>query len=102
MINISVAYALPDRQIVVPLQVPAGTHALRAVELSGIQSQLPEVDVLAMPMGVFSVLLDGRASPAPADYLVEEGDRIELYRPLTIDPKQARLKRAARSRKRMP
>lgn len=99
MINISVAYALPDRQIVVPLQVPAGTHALRAVELSGIQSQLPGVDVLAMPMGVFSVLLDG---PAPAEYMVEEGDRIELYRPLTIDPKQARLKRAARSRKRMP
>ena len=98
MISISVVCALPDRQIVVSLQVPAGTTALQAAELSGIQAQVPEIDLLSAPMGVFSVLLDGRGNAAADAYLVEEGDRIEIYRPLVIDPKQARLQRAAEAR----
>lgn len=100
MIDISVVYALPDRQIVVPLRVPAGTSARQAVALSGIQQQVPEAALDDAPLGVFSMLLDGRANAAPEDYQVQQGDRIEIYRPLIIDPKQARLQRAARSRRR--
>lgn len=100
MIHVEVAYAEPHQQIVITLEVARGTTALRAVELSGIQARLPDVDVMASPMGVFSVLLDGRASPAPGEYVLEEGDRVEIYRPLIIDPKEARLKRAAKARQR--
>ena len=84
----------------VPLRVPVGTTALRAVELSGIQDVLPGEEVRTMPIGVFSILLDGRGNPAPSDYRVEEGDRVELYRSLLVDPKQARLNRAAKPRER--
>jgi putative ubiquitin-RnfH superfamily antitoxin RatB of RatAB toxin-antitoxin module len=51
-------------------------------------------------MGIYSRLLDGRSSPLPVDYLMKDGDRLELYRPLQLDPNKARLLRAARKKKR--
>lgn len=97
MIRVEVVYALPDRQILIPLQVPEGTTALQAVQMSGITGQLADLDVSSAEMGIFSRLLDGRASPLPQDYVLRDHDRVELYRPLQLDPKQARLLRAARA-----
>ncbi len=100
MIHVEVVYALPDHQILIPLQVADGTTALQAVHLSGIAGQVEGLDVSAVEMGVYSRLLDGRASPLPQDYVLRDHDRVELYRPLQLDPKQARLLRAARAAER--
>jgi hypothetical protein len=77
-----------------------GQSALDALRLSNLQSQLPETDLLQLEMGIYSRLLDGRSSPLPADYVMRDGDRLELYRPLQLDPNKARLLRAARKKKR--
>lgn len=95
-IRVEVAYALPQRQQLIALDVDAGTTALEAVRRSGILEQFPEIDPEHDAMGVFSTVLDGRVNPSPAEYVLREHDRVEIYRPLQIDPKQARLARAAR------
>lgn len=89
MIEVEVAYARPDKQEIVPVRVPEGTTALEAARLSGIVDMFPEIELDATDMGVF-----GKVIKDPAAHEVREGDRIELYRPLKIDPKQARLNRA--------
>lgn len=89
MLQVEVAYARPDRQEIVTIDVPEGTTALEAVKMSGITDIFPEIDAEAIDMGVF-----GKVIKKPADHPVREGDRVELYRPLKIDPKQARLNRA--------
>ena len=100
MIEVEVVYALPHKQIKVAVTLSEGQSALDALRLSNLQSQLPETDLLQLEMGIYSRLLDGRSSPLPADYLMRDGDRLELYRPLQLDPNKARLLRAARKKKR--
>jgi len=97
MISIEVVYALPDVQHTVQLEVEEPCTALEAFKLSGFQERF---DLAEPDLGVFSRPLDGRLNPAPDQYLMRDGDRLEIYRPLLIDPKKARLQRAARSRKR--
>lgn len=89
MIGIEVAYALPDKQRIVQLRVPDGTSLRTAVALSGIAKDFPEIDPVHCALGIFSKLVK-----APEATPVSEGDRIEIYRDLKIDPKQARLNRA--------
>lgn len=96
MIAVEVVYALPCAQRLIALDVPDGTTALGAVQLSGILQEFPEIDLQTASLGIFSRPLDGRSLPLPADYCVQAHDRIEIYRPLLIDPKQARLRRAAK------
>lgn len=89
MMEVEVAYARPDKQQIVPVTVPEGTTALEAARLSGIVDVFPELDLDATDMGVF-----GKVIKDPAAHELRQGDRVELYRPLKIDPKQARLNRA--------
>ncbi|MCG7198429.1 RnfH family protein [Marinobacter pelagius] len=89
MIRVEVAYARPDKQEIVPVRVPEGTTALEAAKLSGIADIFPEVDPDSIDMGIF-----GKVIKDPAAHELRDGDRVELYRPLKIDPKQARLNRA--------
>lgn len=98
LITVEVAYALPERQRILSVQVPAGTTALQAARLSGITREFPEIDLDAADMGVFSKNLDGKTLPLPADYVLKPRDRVEIYRPLIADPKAARAQRAARLR----
>ena len=49
-------------------------------------------------MGIFSKVLDGKNMPGPKEYILKARDRVEIYRPLTIDPKQARLARAEKNK----
>ena len=86
---VEVAFARPDRQEIIPVTVPEGTTAVEAVKLSGIVDIFPEVDPDSIDMGIF-----GKVIKKPAEHALREGDRVELYRPLKIDPKQARLNRA--------
>lgn len=94
MIAIEVAGALPDRQVVVPLQVPAGTTVAEAVNQSGIAERLPGLEIDPDRLGVFG-------KPRGPDEVVREGDRVEVYRPLTADPKEIRrqLAELARAKK---
>jgi putative ubiquitin-RnfH superfamily antitoxin RatB of RatAB toxin-antitoxin module len=96
LLKVEVAYALPERQRIVALEVRAGCTAYEAVLRSGIVKDFPEIDPEHADMGIFSRNLDGKALPLPKDYQLKEGDRVEIYRPLLLDPKQARLLRAAR------
>ncbi|MCW4153565.1 RnfH family protein [Halomonas sp. 18H] len=94
-IQVEVAYALPSRQRIITLSVPAGTTAREAVQQADLPSHFPEVspsDFAQAPLGLF-----GKALNDPHQVL-REGDRVEVYRPLKIDPKSARLARAAARR----
>lgn len=90
-IAIEVCYALPGAQRVLSLRVPAGSTARRAVVLSCIDALFPEIDAANCPLGVFG-------TPVGADHRLEDGDRLEVYRPLENDPMEAR--RLASSRRR--
>lgn len=89
MLNVEVAYARPERQEILKVRVPKGTSVSEAVKLSGISDVFPEIDPNTIDMGIF-----GKVIKNPDAHELREGDRVELYRPLKIDPKQARLNRA--------
>jgi len=97
MITVEVAYALPDKQRIVELQVPEGTTAMEAVVQSGIERLFPEIDVNSAVLGIFSQVLGSKGLPAAGDYRLKDRDRVEIYRPLIADPKEARRKRAAKA-----
>lgn len=94
-ISVEVAFAMPKKQVIVPLKVPAGTTMLQAVEMSKIGEQFPDFDVCNMPMGIFE-----KAQPKPAETVLNAGDRVCIFRPLIIDPKDNRKERAAKAKAR--
>lgn len=90
---VEVAYALPDRQRILQIEVTPGTTALEAVRQSAIEQEFPGLAVdEGSAMGIF-----GQA--VKATQVLENGDRVEIYRPLLIDPKEVRRARAAKTRK---
>lgn len=93
-IKVEVAYATPEKQKIISLSLPQGSTAYVAVCESGIVDEFPAINPDEDPMGIFSKPLNGKGQPLPKDYVLQEGDRVEIYRPLQIDPKQARLQRA--------
>lgn len=93
---VEVAYALPQRQRIISLQVPAGCTAYEAVLRSGIVREFPELDPETADMGIFARNLDGKVLPLPKEYRLKPRDRVEIYRPLLADPKAARQARAAK------
>lgn len=93
MIEVEVAYARPDAQRVLSLRVPMGTTLQQALEASGIDALFPEVDLHGQAVGIFGELVEDR------DRVLEPHDRVELYRPLLMDPKEARRQRAERGRR---
>lgn len=99
LISIEVAYALPDRQKILPVQVSQGTTAYEVAEQSGIASHFPGLDLSNACMGIFGNELGSRGLAAPKDYQVKEGDRIEIYRPLIADPKEVRRQRAEEAKR---
>ena len=97
-IEVEVAYATPEEQRVITLQVPRGTTAREAANRSGITKEFPEINLETTVMGIFSRKLDGKRAPAPQDYVLKPRDRVEIYRSLQITPMEARKLRAARTR----
>jgi putative ubiquitin-RnfH superfamily antitoxin RatB of RatAB toxin-antitoxin module len=96
LITVEVAYALPERQRIIALCVKPGCTAYEAVLQSGILKEFPDIDPEQSDMGIFSHNLDGKSLPLPKEYQLKPKDRVEIYRPLLLDPKQARLLRAER------
>jgi putative ubiquitin-RnfH superfamily antitoxin RatB of RatAB toxin-antitoxin module len=88
LLSIEVVYAQPDRAWRVSLRLAPGSTALQALEASGLRERVPELAAAEPDLGVF-------AHPVAADRTLRDGDRVEIYRPLLIDPKDARRKRAA-------
>lgn len=88
-IRVEVAYALPGKQKIIELYVFLGATVYDAVMQSGITGVFPEITPDADSMGLF-----GKAVKNPKEHVLREGDRVEIYRSLIIDPKQARINRA--------
>jgi len=87
LIEVEVAYATPERQLILKVGLPAGATAREAVERSGILDRFPEINLAQQKIGVFSKVV----SP---DAVLRPRDRVEIYRPLIADPKSARRERA--------
>ncbi len=96
MIRIEVAYALPERQRVIELQVEEGCTVLQAVRRSGIALEFAEIASGGMDWSTTVLGIFGKVIEQPAQAAVREGDRIEIYRPLRADPKAIRRQRAQR------
>ena len=92
-IDVEVAYALPDEQSILPLQVPAGTSVIEAARRSGITDKYEGIDLDNAKFGIFGKVV------APTQVL-NDGERVEIYRPLIADPKEVRKARAARVKER--
>jgi uncharacterized protein len=90
-IHIEVVYARPERVLLKSLSVNSCTTLRQAIEISGILQQCPEVDLARNKVGIFSKIKD-------LDSVLSDGDRIEIYRELKIDPMEARRKRAGKNR----
>ena len=89
--RIDVVYATPARQERVRLEMPGGASALAAVRASGLLERHPEIDLARGKLGVFGKVV-------AADTSLTDGDRVEIYRPLAVDPRAARRARAGRRR----
>lgn len=92
MIEVEVAYALPNKQKIYGLLVEVGTTALAAAQQSPIVKDFGDIDLAQAKMGVF-----GQNIKKPAEYILQAGERVEVYRPLIADPKAARRKRAEKA-----
>ncbi|MEE8233841.1 MAG: RnfH family protein [Gammaproteobacteria bacterium] len=88
---IEVAYASSQQSWLIPFNVEEGTTIQQAIEISGILERCPEIDLETNKVGIFSKIV-------ALDVLIRAGDRIEIYRPLIIDPKQARRLRAEKEK----
>jgi putative ubiquitin-RnfH superfamily antitoxin RatB of RatAB toxin-antitoxin module len=90
--SISVVYALAERQEIVKLTVPATTTIAEAVERSGLPARFPEIAALPLNCAVYARVVELTS-------VVGEGDRIEILRPLVIDPKENRRQAAAAAKR---
>ena len=86
-LSIEIAYALPQKQELVQLKLPAGSTVQQAVEASGLKQKHPEIDLAKNKVGIFGKL-------SKLDAPLRDRDRVEIYRPLIADPKEVRKKRA--------
>ena len=87
IVRVQVCHALPSESFLVDLELPAGSTLLQAVQASGVQQRYPQIDLGAHKLGIFGKL-------RPADTVLRDGDRVEIYRPLQADPKETRRRRA--------
>ena len=94
-IEIEVVYALPLTQDITWLRVPAGTTVAQAIDRSAILTRHPEAEANLQRVAVLGRL-------ATPDTVLHDHDRIEILRPLAIDPKEARRLRASTRRRRAP
>lgn len=87
-IRVEVVFAAPRHQALLPLELPADATVADAISASGIERRFPEYDLALLPVGIW-----GRQ--AGRDQPLSDGDRVEIYRPLAADPRDARRTLAA-------
>lgn len=81
--QVEVVFALEEKQVLLAVEVPAGATVGDAIDRSRVARQFPDCDFTELQAGVWG-------KPVDLDYRVREGDRVELYRPLAMDPRDAR------------
>ncbi len=91
-IRVEVAYARPDVQVIIPVELAEGATLADALLASGLHQRFVEIDPETATVGVFGKL-------APRSTPLHEGDRVEVYRPLIADPKAVRRQRAAEGKR---
>jgi len=84
--NVGVCYAEADRQSWLRLEVPNNSTVEQAIQLSGLLTRYPEIDLTKQKVGIFGKL-------AKLDTIIQEGDRVEIYRQITVDPTQVKRRR---------
>lgn len=89
-IKIEVAYATPQTQLILAVMVAPDATVETAIRASGILERFPEIDLSQAKVGIFS-------KPCGLEHVPRANDRIEIYRPLIADPKEARRNRAAKA-----
>lgn len=91
-IKVEVAFARPDDQLILEVDVPAKATVEEIIKLSGVLEKFPEIDLAVNKVGVFGKL-------TKLDKTLRQGDRVEIYRKLIADPKEVRRKRAEEGKK---
>ena len=86
-IQVEVAYALPQQQVIMPVKLAADSTVELAIKRSGILEKFPEIVLTEFNVGIFSKL-------TKLESVLRDKDRVEIYRPLIADPKEVRRKRA--------
>jgi putative ubiquitin-RnfH superfamily antitoxin RatB of RatAB toxin-antitoxin module len=84
--NVGVCYAEADRQSWLRLEVPDESTVEQAIQLSGLLVRYPEIDLSKQKVGIFGKL-------AKLNTIVQEGDRVEIYRQITVDPTMVKRRR---------
>ncbi|EGL55571.1 MAG TPA: RnfH family protein [Methylophaga aminisulfidivorans] len=92
LIHIEVAYALPNEQVIIPLEVPKDCLVEDAIKRSGILERFPQIDLKTDKVGIFGKMCKLNAE-------LNNKDRIEIYRPLIADPKESRRQKAEMEKK---
>jgi len=77
--NVGVAYTEPEDQLWIRLEVPDGSTVQDAIERSGLLTRFPHIDLAAQKVGIFGKI-------TTLDAPLQEGDRVEVYRPIIADP----------------
>lgn len=88
---VEVVYALPGRQRVARVPLRDGMTAFEAVQAAGLAAEFPELEAGALVLGIYGRRVD-------AEQPLCDGDRVEIYRPLKFDPREARRKAARGAR----
>ena len=89
-IAIEVAYALPERQYLVSLELPPGATVAQALAAVAARAPFDQLDLDTAPVGIFGDRVD-------RGQVLRTGDRVEIYRPLHIDPREARRRRVTKT-----
>jgi len=90
LVEVEVVYAKPEQQVLVALKMPETATVEQAIKESGMLARFPEIDLNACKVGIFAKI-------CALDQVLKQGDRVEIYRPLLHDPKDARRQRAAKA-----
>ncbi|HZZ03261.1 RnfH family protein [Paraburkholderia sp.] len=91
-LSIEVCYALANEQTLIAVELPEGATLQQALDASGILRRYPQIDLGTQKVGVFGKL-------KPLDTVLADRDRVEIYRPLLVDPKLSRQRRVEKTRK---
>ena len=88
-IAVEIVYALPDRQVLRRILLPDGSTVEDAIRVSGLRAVFPDMDTTHVGI---------HGEPVPVTTILRDRDRIEIYRPLQVDPKEVRRMRAGKKR----
>jgi putative ubiquitin-RnfH superfamily antitoxin RatB of RatAB toxin-antitoxin module len=91
-ITVTVVYALPDAATEIAVRLPEGATIAEAIDRANLRARVAGADLSKCPVGIFG-------KRARRDTVLCDGDRVELYRPLIVDPKQARRRRVSDKRR---